>query len=196
MPSVLPLVLPVEIRYSGHIYVFSALIDSTSAANFLDRCTIVWLHLPLRPLNTPIPLHFVDGGPIGTGTITHCTPSLTFQINCFHQEDISFLMTESPNHMILGIPWLSLHNPNISWEPRDILKWSEYCIQHCLNKSRVLLASMSIKCPDTTAPVNIPPEYEDFQDVFNKAKAPPHRPYDCAIDFLPGTMPPCCQIYP
>lgn len=25
---------------------------------------------------------------------------------------------------------------------------------------------------------------------------PPHSPCDCVIDLLPGTMPPCCKIYP
>eukprot|EP00064_Thunnus_orientalis_P021225 superscaffoldBa00006312_g21382 len=41
-------------------------------------------------------------------------------------------------------------------------------------------------------------EYHDFCLVFSKAKArslPLHRPYDCAIDFLPGTSPPKGCLY-
>lgn len=47
-------------------------------------------------------------------------------------------------------------------------------------------------------PDNIPSEYMDFSEVFSKARAtslPPHRPYDCAIDLLPGTSPPRGGLY-
>ncbi|TKS65685.1 Retrovirus-related Pol polyprotein [Collichthys lucidus] len=40
--------------------------------------------------------------------------------------------------------------------------------------------------------------YHELREVFNKAKAtslPPHRPYDCAIDLLPGTAPPRGRLY-
>lgn len=44
----------------------------------------------------------------------------------------------------------------------------------------------------------IPLDYHDLQQVFSKARAtslPPHRPYDCAIDLLPGTSPAKEQLY-
>ena len=44
----------------------------------------------------------------------------------------------------------------------------------------------------------MPPEYHDFCQVYSKARAtslPPHRPYDCAIDLLPGTSPPKGCLY-
>ncbi|XP_029435916.1 uncharacterized protein LOC115077771 [Rhinatrema bivittatum] len=43
-----------------------------------------------------------------------------------------------------------------------------------------------------------PAPYEDFADVFLKTKAeivPQHCPYDCAIDLLPGSMPPRGRVY-
>ncbi|XP_059358653.1 uncharacterized protein LOC132097006 [Carassius carassius] len=36
---------------------------------------------------------------------------------------------------------------------------------------------------------NVPEEYQDLREVFSKSRAaslPPHRPYDCAIDLVPG----------
>lgn len=42
-------------------------------------------------------------------------------------------------------------------------------------------------------------EYNDLQEVFSKekpTKLPPHRPWECAIDLLPNTMPPKSHIYP
>ncbi|KAI2666212.1 Transposon Tf2-6 polyprotein [Labeo rohita] len=45
---------------------------------------------------------------------------------------------------------------------------------------------------------NVPCEYLDLKGVFSKSRAaslPPHRPYDCAIDLLPGTTPPKGKLY-
>ncbi|KAI7808450.1 Pol polyprotein [Triplophysa rosa] len=44
----------------------------------------------------------------------------------------------------------------------------------------------------------VPEEYHDLRTVFSKSRAtslPPHRPYDCAIDLLPGTSPPKGRLY-
>lgn len=38
----------------------------------------------------------------------------------------------------------------------------------------------------------VPEVYLDLRTVFSKSRAtslPPHRPYDCSIDLLPGTVP-------
>ncbi len=45
---------------------------------------------------------------------------------------------------------------------------------------------------------NVPCEYLDLNGVFSKSRAaslPPHHPYDCAIDLLPGTSPPKGKLY-
>lgn len=58
---------------------------------------------------------------------------------------------------------------------------------------------VSLLSPETQAQVHIPEEYHEFLDVFNKAKAsglPPHWPYACTINLLPGTSPPHSHIYP
>jgi hypothetical protein len=44
----------------------------------------------------------------------------------------------------------------------------------------------------------VPPEYQEFADVFDKGKAsqlPPHRPYDLKIDLEEGVDPPIGTIY-
>ncbi|KAI3374613.1 hypothetical protein L3Q82_021183 [Scortum barcoo] len=49
--------------------------------------------------------------------------------------------------------------------------------------------------PDLT---RVPPCYHDLQEVFNKTKAtslPPHCPWDCAIDLLPGAPIPKARLY-
>jgi len=49
--------------------------------------------------------------------------------------------------------------------------------------------------PDLTS---VPPEYHDLAPVFSKVSAtslPPHRPYDCAIELLPGAPLPGSRLY-
>ncbi|KAL1276905.1 hypothetical protein QQF64_023578 [Cirrhinus molitorella] len=49
--------------------------------------------------------------------------------------------------------------------------------------------STLVESPDSTKDFSIPEDYRAFQDVFSKQAAtrlPPHRPWDCAIDLLPG----------
>ena len=44
----------------------------------------------------------------------------------------------------------------------------------------------------------VPACYHDLEEVFSKKKAttlPPHRPYNCAIDLLPGASPPRGRLY-
>ena len=45
----------------------------------------------------------------------------------------------------------------------------------------------------------VPSAYHEFIDVFDKKKAdvlPPHRPYDCPIELLPGAEIPFGRIFP
>ena len=61
------------------------------------------------------------------------------------------------------------------------------------------MGSTSIESPATDQHHEIPAIYRAFQDVFNKqlaTKLPPHRPWDCAIDLLPGAVLPRGKIYP
>lgn len=46
---------------------------------------------------------------------------------------------------------------------------------------------------------DFPPVYHDLTEAFSKAKTsqlPPHHDNICAIEQLPGTMPPRGQIFP
>ncbi len=45
---------------------------------------------------------------------------------------------------------------------------------------------------------NVPEEYLDLKEMFSKSRAaslPPHRPYDCAIELVPGMSPPKGRLY-
>ncbi len=61
--------------------------------------------------------------------------------------------------------------------------------------------AVSVSCVSQADPpdlTGVPAEYCDLCAVFSKYRAtslPPHRPYNCAIDLLPGTSPPKGRLY-
>ncbi len=109
--------------------------------------------------------------------------------------------------IILGRPWLTLHSPEVRWEPCEVTRWSKSCHQNCLTAVPLPLprpvnakvASTLIESPESQETPSFPSDYAAFQDVFSKQAAtilPPHRPWDCAIDLLPGTKLPKGRVYP
>uniref|UniRef100_A0A9J7WUR7 Gypsy retrotransposon integrase-like protein 1 n=1 Tax=Cyprinus carpio carpio TaxID=630221 RepID=A0A9J7WUR7_CYPCA len=99
--------------------------------------------------------------------------------------------------MILGFPWLERHNPQISWSERRIIQWSSSCLNGCMSAIQGPEPSSS-----SSMDVNlqeIPAVYHDLAQAFSERDAsqlPPHRAGDCAIELLPGTMPPRGRVYP
>ncbi len=102
---------------------------------------------------------------------------------------------------------LTLHSPEARWELCANTHWSEFCQQNGLTtvpKPRsspipAQLSSTLVDSPELAEVPTIPSDYAAFQDVFCKqasTRLPPHRPWDCAIDLLPGTKLPKGRVYP
>ncbi len=98
---------------------------------------------------------------------------------------------------MLGHPWLTQHNPRVDWGRNTVSEWSETCYASCL-----VSACFSVSCSslqdELGSQSNVPEEYLDLKEVFSKSRAaslPPHRPYDCAIDLVPGMSPPKGRLY-
>ncbi|KAG5848674.1 hypothetical protein ANANG_G00101330 [Anguilla anguilla] len=71
--------------------------------------------------------------------------------------------------------------------------WSPFCHTHCLRSAQRFLPSPPVPQEEYPDLSSVPPEYLDLWTVFSKSRAtslPPHHPYDCSIDLLPGTSPP------
>ncbi len=109
--------------------------------------------------------------------------------------------------IILGRPWLTKHSPKVRWDTSEILQWSKECFQNCLSavptpptfNPSLQINSTHVESPEPLESPSIPSDYGAFQDVFSKQAAtrlPPHRPWDCAIDLLPGAKIPKGRVYP
>ncbi|KAK3540361.1 hypothetical protein QTP70_029552 [Hemibagrus guttatus] len=162
----------VKITTENDSFEFTALIDSGSALNLIHQDLITTFNIPIQPCHPPLKVTAVNNKPIGDSILQQTLP-MQLQVGLFHQETTTFYVIDSPRHeIILGYPWLSVHDPVIS--------------------------ASCVESPECN-PVTIPSCYHDLQEVFSKTKAtqlPPHCPWDCTIDLLPNAMPPKSKVYP
>lgn len=54
----------------------------------------VYGHIQKIPCPQTLSIHFILGGPLGKGVITHCTLTVMLLIECLHSEEISFMVLE------------------------------------------------------------------------------------------------------
>lgn len=176
--------------------VLSTFIGSRADANIIDKELAHQLGIGLSPLPCSVPARALDSHLLGT--VTHQTIPVRLLMSGNHHETIQFYALLSPRlPLILGYPWLCRHNPHIDWSAGVIRGWSSACHQVCLKQAAALLCSP----PPCGQPglSGVPVQYHDLCEVFSKAMAmslPPHRPYDCAIDLLPGTPPQGAPLLP
>ncbi|KAK3546079.1 hypothetical protein QTP70_020616, partial [Hemibagrus guttatus] len=186
-----------------------ALLDSGSAANFISGTLCRQLELRTKATVTPYQIRCITGKPISRRRIHHSVGPVLLQVGLLHVEETTFLvLEESTADIILGRPWLEQHNPILSWSTGEVLKWGDTCFPGCFphlpaphspTPISLPVQATSIESPLVNQPLWIPTCYAPFSDVFcpkRASKLPPHRPWDCAIDLLPGEPVPRGRIYP
>ncbi|ROL48149.1 Retrotransposon-derived protein PEG10 [Anabarilius grahami] len=151
-----------------------ALLDSGSAGNFISCALCRQLRLKTSPSPTVYQINSITGRPLSRKQVRRIGGPLKLQVGLLHHEDIHLLVLEdSTADVVLGRPWLEQHNPTISWNTGEILKWGETCFSGCISDlpvpplppSELSLGATSIESPGKNA--TAPPEV-----VVNSA-APP-----------------------
>jgi len=180
------------------------LIDSGADESLMDSGLAHELRLKTELLSSPLKASALDGKLLFH--VTHKTESVTIMIDD-HCELMSFHLFNSAQHpLILGFPWLTKHNPYVDWRSGKIKGWGQECSQDCfkclgdmavggVSGERSTDRVTNTQTPDLTS---VPPCYNDLAKVFCKVRAtslPPHRPYDCAINLLPGAPIPKGRLY-
>uniref|UniRef100_A0A1A8D4D5 Gypsy retrotransposon integrase-like protein 1 n=1 Tax=Nothobranchius kadleci TaxID=1051664 RepID=A0A1A8D4D5_NOTKA len=173
-----------------------ALIDSGCEQNLLDQLLVDRLGITTIPLEAPTRVVSLDGSFLTS--ITHKTVPVNLSISGNHHESLTFFVFPChQSEIVLGHPWLSLHNPRINWVSNRVEEWSNQCHVSCLGTARI---RSECRTPEQPPPdlTGVPKEYFDLLQVFSKDKAsslPPHRPFDCAIDLFPGAPLPSSRLY-
>ncbi|KAK3523509.1 hypothetical protein QTP70_001173 [Hemibagrus guttatus] len=98
-----------------------ALIDSGAAVNLIDGGLVERLGITTFPCVPSLRITAIDSQPIGEGYLKRQTELLEFRVGLFHRERLAFYVTATPaNPVILGFPWLRRHDPQISWQSREL----------------------------------------------------------------------------
>ena len=107
------------------------MVDSGATNSFMNLKFLKSTLIPAVLKATPLDIHVIDGRPISSGAITHHTVPIDLVISS-HKETISFDITSIGDYpVILGLPWLSRHNPRINWTRQSIVFSSPHCLMHC-----------------------------------------------------------------
>ncbi|KAI2667775.1 Transposon Tf2-6 polyprotein [Labeo rohita] len=190
------LLLQVSILMGHQRIETTAFVDSGAAGNFIDQAYAAHLGIVTEALSQPLKVTAIDGRPLSLSPVTHRTQELTLIIDN-HSETIQFYVTKIPSPaIILGHPWLVTHDPLISWTSHRIIHWGATCQELCL-RAKVGTCSGESGALDVDREA-IPVQYRDLAEVFSRcsaARLPPHRPYDLAIDLVPGAVPPRGHLY-
>ncbi len=122
-----------------------AFVDSGAADNFLDTELAKKLCIPYETCPSSWKVEALDGRPIGSGMIKFRTVPLRLTIEDNHHETISFYIIESSKEpLILGYPWLRLHNPQFSWASGTFLCWGSACKDSCIPPASFVAGSKEI----------------------------------------------------
>ena len=104
-----------------------------SAKSFIDTKFAIRHKLPLLELVKPVKLRLANGEM--AGNISHAARTiLAFED---HLEELYCLVTPlSKFDIILGMPWMELHDPHISFKDRSCTFNSDHCMAECLRHRR------------------------------------------------------------
>ena len=125
------LVVLCKLSFGDQTIATHALIDcGATGIAFVDEDFARHHQLPLTPLQFPRSLEVINGHPISSGDITHVANTHLSILE--HQETLPMFVTKLGHYpIVLGIPWLELHDVAIRFSSRTLTFGSRYCASHC-----------------------------------------------------------------
>ena len=193
LPGFKLMLLPINLNQKGLSLETQAMLDCGAAGQFIDSDFVKKNGFATLPSPTPRSLKSIDGRVFARVSEV---VEVTMNIGSHSERIVLSVAPLDGRAVVLGLPWLTFHDPIVSWSTNRLSFHSSYCQTNCFHDMSVVEVC-SIAANEHNHPV-IPSEYSDLADVFNEKDAevlPPHRPYDCPIDLVEGESPPFCSIY-
>ncbi|XP_077389003.1 uncharacterized protein LOC144026289 [Festucalex cinctus] len=157
----------------------SALIDSGADDCFIDPCVVEALGSPVETLEKVKKVFDLNGHLLAEVRLS--TGPLTLKLSGNHEERRRFFIMPSRSApLVLGLPWLRTHNPEIDWEKPALENWSPFCHAHCLKSAG---GTTSVQANSTPEPVS-QPEQNALREYITESlasgqirpsKSPEHR---------------------
>lgn len=129
-----------------------------SAKSFMNANFAKHHKIPLIPLMKAYKLRLADGT-MG-GNITHVARVIHALDD--HVEELYCLITPLARFdVILGMPWLELHDPHIQFGSRTCTFNSDHCITNCLQHQKPVTIQSGAKIKRTTTPI----KHKDIAEI-------------------------------
>ena len=111
-----------------------ALLDSGATRMFMDKRIVARHGFKLQKLERPIMVRNMNGTNNSRGAITH-----QVECNVYYKGHVERMRMDvydlGKTEVILGMPWLVVHNPEINWETREV-KMTR-CLPLCGGRSQM-----------------------------------------------------------
>ena len=99
--------------------IVKALLDSGTTGIFMNRKVAAKHGFRLQKLERPVTVRNVDGTNNSGRTITH-----QIEVNMYYKSHVERMRIDVCNlrktNVVLGMPWLQAHNPEINWETGEV----------------------------------------------------------------------------
>lgn len=143
-----------------------ALLDSgASAYGFVDTKFAHTNNLDLVLLTRPRYLRVFDGSETSAGKITHVAKT-KLEISGHTETMVLFVTTLAYFDIVLGLPWLQQHNPEINWPEGSLVFNQTYCRKH----STSIPVCVKAVSPDVVAQRRLRCESKKLQKVDKRAE--------------------------
>ena len=142
------------------------LIDSGADESFIDSRVCQQLGIKTEPLDVQLDTKALNG--ILLARVDRRTIPIPLLLSGNHQEKIRFHVIDCPHiPLLLGFPWLKLHNPHFDWTTGKIRSWSPHCHSHCLRSAQTPTSEQPpvAEPPDLSS---VPRAYHDLAPVFSR----------------------------
>jgi len=95
------------------------LLDSGATGIFVDKKFVEKNSFKLKKLERPVRIRNIDRIGNSGGLVTY-----EIEVNMYYQEHVERMRLDvcdlGKTEVILGMPWLAAHNPEMNWETREV----------------------------------------------------------------------------
>ena len=172
-----------------------ALLDSGATGIFMDKDFAEEQGFKLVKLEKPIEVKNVDGTDNNRGRIEY-----EVKCNMYFEGHVERIRVDvcklGRTKVILGMPWLAAHNPEIDWEKGEVkmTRCPPWCTQNKERKEE----KKRIRAAEQTVEELVLKRFWKWRKVFEKAepeRMPVRKPWDHAIELKEGFVPRKGKVY-
>ena len=172
-----------------------ALLDSGEMGIFMNKEFVEEQGFKLEKLDKPVEVKNIDRTDNNGGRIEY-----EIQCNMYFEEHVERIRVDvcklRRTKVILGMPWLAVHHPEIDWEKGEVkmTRCPPWCTQ---NKER-RTERKKTRAAEQTVEELVPRRFWKWKKVFRKAESermPVRKPWDHVIELKEGFVPRKGKVY-